>query len=132
MKYFASLTLCLLLILYACRTRTIQVKSSIYNATMEIQTKRYPVTVFEGNIKDDYSKVIQLAVVELRGKDGVDRGTVTDTAGNFLINDLPLGNYKIHVSTDGYQEADYEIKINEHTYYKCKIKLKRIEPEKAN
>lgn len=100
---------------------------------MEIQTKRYPITVFEGNIKDIYSsEVIPFAVVKLRDKNGVNRGIVTDTAGNFLIKDLPLGNYKLYVTTDGYQEAAYEFNINEHTYYKCEIKLKRIKPEKAN
>jgi len=130
MKYYVILTICLLISLHACKTKKIQIESSIYNTKMEIQTKRYPITVFEGNIKDIYSsEVIPFAVVKLRDKNGVNRGTVTDTAGNFLIKDLPLGNYKLYVTTDGYQEAAYEFNINEHTYYKCEIKLKRIKPE---
>jgi hypothetical protein len=64
MKYYTSLILCLLLSLYACRTRTVQVKSSIFNTSMKIQTKRYPITLFEGNIIDNYSKIIPFAVVE--------------------------------------------------------------------
>lgn len=133
MKYCVPIIICLIMTLYSCKTKKIQVESSIYNTKMEIQTKRYPITVFEGNIKDIYSsEVIPFAVVKLRDKDGVNRGTVTDTAGNFLVKDLPLGTYKLYVKTDGYQEAAYEFNINEHTYYRCEIKLKRIKPEKAN
>jgi uncharacterized protein YlxP (DUF503 family) len=133
MKYFASLTFCLLLSLYACRTRTVKVKSSIYNTTLELQTKRYPISVFKGKIKDIYSsEVIPYAIVDLRDKDGVNRGAVTDTAGNFLIEDLPFGNYILDVTTDGYQDATYEFNINEHAYYNCEIKLKRIKIEEAN
>jgi CarboxypepD_reg-like domain len=133
MKYYVTLTICLLISLYACRTRKVQVKSSIYNTKMEIQTKRYPITVFEGSIKDiNTNEVIPFAEVKLRDKDGINRGTATDTAGYFIIKNLPLGNCKLYINVDGYQESAYEFNISEHKYYKCEIKLKKIRPEKPN
>lgn len=132
MKYYVTLTICLLISLYACKTKKIQVESNKYNTQINIQTKRYPITVFAGNLIDmNSNEAIPFAEVKLIDRDGINRGAKTGSAGNFFIQDLPLGDYKLFITTDGYKEVYYEFKINEHNYYKFEIKLKRIKPEKS-
>jgi hypothetical protein len=131
MKYYVTITIYLITSLYACKTKKIKVESNIYNSQMEIQTKRYPITVFEGNLKDiNSSEAIPFAEVKLRDRDGINRDKITDKAGNFLIKDLPLGDFKLFITADGYQKITYDFSFNEHTYYNCEIKLKKIKPEK--
>ncbi len=131
MKNYVLFTICVTISLYACRTRKIKVESSIYNTTMEIQTKRYPITVFAGNVIDmNSNEAIPFAVVKCRDKDGINKGTTTDVAGYFIIKEVPLGNCKLKITVDGYQEAAYDFNSSEHNYYTCSIKLKKIRPEK--
>ena len=78
-----------------------------------------------------YSKeAIPLATVTLRGEDGINRGALTDSTGFFLIKDIPLGECRMEISSNGYQEIMFDFNIKEHAYYKCEIKLKQFEIEK--
>ena len=48
----------------------------------------------------------------------------------FLIKDIPLGECRMDISSNGYQEIMFDFNIKEHAYYKCEIKLKQFEIEK--
>ena len=121
----------LIVSLYACKTSKINFETNNNKSQININSKRYPITIFEGNVKELFSQeTIPFAEVELRGSDGINRGALTDSAGNFLIKDLPLGDCKMHITGNGYQEILFDFNIKEHAYYKCEIKLKQFETEK--
>ena len=131
MKYFVKIILSLIVSLYACKTSKINFETNNNKSQININSKRYPITIFEGNVKELFSQeTIPFAEVELRGSDGINRGALTDSAGNFLIKDLPLGDCKMHITGNGYQEILFDFNIKEHAYYKCEIKLKQFETEK--
>ena len=97
---------------------------------IDINSKRYPITIFEGNVMELNSKeAIPLVTVTLRGEDGINRGALTDSTGFFLIKDIPLGECSMDISSNGYQEIMFDFNIKEHAYYKCEIKLKQFEIE---
>jgi hypothetical protein len=58
-----------------------------------------------GKITDPTGAVIQAARVSaLQTETGLSRTTVTDNAGNYLLLELPVGHYRIEVSSPGFQK----------------------------
>ena len=117
--------------LSGCKTISNNFEFNENQSKIDINSKRYPITIFEGNVMELYSKeAIPLATVTLRGEDGINRGALTDSTGFFLIKDIPLGECRMEISSNGYQEIMFDFNIKEHAYYKCEIKLKQFEIEK--
>ena len=117
--------------LSGCKTISNNFEFNENQSKIDINSKRYPITIFEGNVMELYSKeAIPLVTVTLRGEDGINRGALTDSTGFFLIKDIPLGECRMDISSNGYQEIMFDFNIKEHAYYKCEIKLKQFEIEK--
>lgn len=51
-----------------------------------------------GTVKDEIGP-IPFATVAIKNRDFI---VVTDQDGNFIINDVPIGNYTVEVSSMGY------------------------------
>lgn len=117
--------------LSGCKTISNNFEFNENQSKIDINSKRYPITIFEGNVMELNSKeAIPLVTVTLRGEDGINRGALTDSTGFFLIKDIPLGECRMDISSNGYQEIMFDFNIKEHAYYKCEIKLKQFEIEK--
>lgn len=131
MKVSFIFILLLAVSLSGCKTISNNFEFNENQSKIDINSKRYPITIFEGNVMELYSKeAIPLATVTLRGEDGINRGALTDSTGFFLIKDIPLGECRMEISSNGYQEIMFDFNIKEHAYYKCEIKLKQFEIEK--
>ena len=117
--------------LSGCKTISNNFEFNENQSKIDINSKRYPITIFEGNVMELNSKeAIPLVTVTLRGEDGINRGALTDSTRFFLIKDIPLGECRMDISSNGYQEIMFDFNIKEHAYYKCEIKLKQFEIEK--
>jgi hypothetical protein len=131
MKVSLIFILLLAVSLSGCKTISNNFEFNENQSKIDINSKRYPITIFEGNVMELYSnEAIPLAKVTLRGEDGINRGALTDSTGFFLIKDIPLGECSMDISSNGYQEIMFDFNIKEHAYYKCEIKLKQFEIEK--
>jgi hypothetical protein len=131
MKVSFIFILLLAVSLSGCKTISNNFEFNENQSKIDINSKRYPITIFEGNVMELNSKeAIPLVTVTLRGEDGINRGALTDSTGFFLIKDIPLGECRIDISSNGYQEIMFDFNIKEHAYYKCEIKLKQFEIEK--
>ncbi len=131
MKVSFIFILLLAVSLSGCKTISNNFEFNENQSKIDINSKRYPITIFEGNVMELYSKeAIPLVTVTLRGEDGINRGALTDSTGFFLIKDIPLGECRMDISSNGYQEIMFDFNIKEHAYYKCEIKLKQFEIEK--
>lgn len=131
MKVSFIFILLLAVSLSGCKTISNNFEFNENQSKIDINSKRYPITIFEGNVMELYSKeAIPLVTVTLRGEDGINRGALTDSTGFFLIKDIPLGECRMEISSNGYQEIMFDFNIKEHAYYKCEIKLKQFEIEK--
>lgn len=60
-----------------------------------------------GTVKDEIGP-IPFATVAIKNRDFI---VVTDQDGNFIINDVPIGNYIVEVSSMGYKTHNENIKI---------------------
>ena len=60
-----------------------------------------------GTVKDEIGP-IPFATVAIKNRDFI---VVTDQDGNFIINDVPIGNYTVEVSSMGYKTHNENIKI---------------------
>lgn len=59
-----------------------------------------------GTILDPAGAAVAQATVTVKNMDtGLERATVTDDAGNFLIPELPIGQYQLTVQKSGFQTA---------------------------
>lgn len=59
-------------------------------------------------------------------------GAATDTDGNYLIPDIPVGNYKLKVSYVGYEtviQADILVRPDRTTFFNTELKRSAIESE---
>jgi hypothetical protein len=131
MKVSFIFILLLAVSLSGCKTISNNFEFNENQSKIDINSKRYPITIFEGNVMELNSKeAIPLVTVTLRGEDGINRGALTDSTGFFLIKDIPLGECRMDISSNGYQEIMFDFNIKEHAYYKCEIKLKQFEIEK--
>ena len=131
MKVSFIFILLLAVSLSGCKTISNNFEFNENQSKIDINSKRYPITIFEGNVMELNSKeAIPLVTVTLRGEDGINRGALTDSTGFFLIKDIPLGECRMEISSNGYQEIMFDFNIKEHAYYKCEIKLKQFEIEK--
>ena len=130
MKYTLAISLFLMLNLYACKTSTIKFENDDHKSRIALKSKRHATTHFEGHVQERYSgEAVPFVKVVMYGADGITRGAVTDTAGNFTIKDMSLGACQIRTNIDGYQDIKYDFNILEHAYHKITIKLKMIVPE---
>jgi hypothetical protein len=59
-----------------------------------------------GTVTDPSHAVVSAAAVTVKNADtGAVRGTTTDSAGQYQVVSLPVGNYEIHVTKTGFAEA---------------------------
>jgi hypothetical protein len=67
---------------------------------------------FSGTVKDAWSqKPVSLANISLYADGNLVLGSVTDSTGHFLINEIELGRYRLVVSYTGYQSFESELLI---------------------
>ena len=93
MKVSFIFILLLAVSLSGCKTISNNFEFNENQSKIDINSKRYPITIFEGNVMELYSKeAIPLATVTLRGEDGINRGALTDSTGFFLIKDIKILN----------------------------------------
>ncbi|MBS1803206.1 MAG: carboxypeptidase regulatory-like domain-containing protein [Acidobacteria bacterium] len=60
---------------------------------------------FRGTVTDPSGAVISNATVTARqAETGLSRDTTTDRSGNYVILELPVGHYSLHVAAKGFQE----------------------------
>src|SRR5690349_5728532 len=70
-----------------------------------------------GAVSDPTGAVVQSATVTARQVEtGLTRTTTSDSAGNFLILELPVGHYQIEVTAKGFQkylQGGISLNVNE-------------------
>lgn len=78
-----------------------------YDLSVSADTEDSPKPV-KGKIKDRSSNAVAGATVELYHNPGTTLLDTTSSApdGNFETDSVYAGNYRIHVSADGYQDTD--------------------------
>lgn len=76
---------------------------------MSLYTHAQMVTL-KGKVMNEEKKALEMANVVLQG---TKFGSTTDTLGNYLIKNIPLGTYKIVVTAIGYEKKEKVITIKE-------------------
>lgn len=133
MKAYLHIILLLAVSLLGCKISKNKVQSKETESTVVINCKHHdiPTSYISGKVTDFITReAIQFETVALRGRDGINRGAITDSVGNFLIKDIPLGDYNMQIVANGYKDIMIDFNIKEQAYYKCEIKLKQIKTEK--
>ena len=83
-------------------------------------------STLKGHVTDLESNepLIDIKII-LINSDGKTFGVITDQEGNFNLNNIPLGNYKIEIRGFGYEQIESQIKIESHTDFMLDVKLNR-------
>ncbi len=124
MKIYLKIILLLAISLSGCKTSKNTSEFKEYHSQMEIKSTLYQSTNFTGNVMElQTSEVIPFAKVVLTDEKGKYFGSITDEAGNFSIENLPLGVYRMRISAAGYRDVENVFDIKRHTNYKLEVKL---------
>lgn len=90
-------------------------------------TNLYAQNTIKGTVTDANTKQA-LAYVNIYVSD-IEKGTSTDENGIFQIDNLPIGNHKILISSIGYETQSLNISIPSKTNYTISLKPSAIEME---
>ena len=82
-------------------------KSILNGLLLLMLTNLYSQHTIEGSVKE-HSKHEALQFVNVYLPQ-LEKGTVTDESGNFILNNIPSGNYKIIFSIIGYETKSIDV-----------------------
>ncbi len=70
-----------------------------------------PTGALSGVVSKPTGAVVSEAKVELIGGPAPDRSTVTDSAGSYRFEDLPVGDYIVRVAASGFQPVEVRVAV---------------------
>ncbi|PIU82840.1 MAG: hypothetical protein COS68_07240 [Elusimicrobia bacterium CG06_land_8_20_14_3_00_38_11] len=102
------------------------VKNNIFMKQINVFTEAVEKAKILGTVMTSYGKKLPDAVVKF---DGQSKGTVlTNSGGEYKIENLSLGEYKLSVSSSGYIDAESIVKVDKlKAYTNVDFKLKPVE-----
>lgn len=127
MKTSFALLLILISGTYGCKLKKqARQPDELKYATINIQSKPNGgnTSTVTGHIKNlTDNEPIEFARVTFINDDGTTRGSETDMNGDFQINNLTSGNYRIRISRSGFTTFDQSIKIEQPSALKLEITI---------
>ena len=112
MKAYLNIILLLAVSLSGCKISKNKVQSKETESSVEINCTDHnkPTSYFSGKVTDiNTREAIQAARVVLRSFDRTELySALTDSEGNFIIKNIPLGNYNVTAEYMGYRTALFD------------------------
>ncbi|MFM1932946.1 MAG: hypothetical protein RL226_2249 [Bacteroidota bacterium] len=110
-----------------CSNSKKAVQSDDHKSTIHVDCKQnsVPTNTFSGKVTDLQTNegLAGTQVVLTHSETGASFGALADLEGNFTINDLPLGDYRLRVQNMSYQKIEMVVEMTEYSACVADIKL---------
>lgn len=126
MKAYLNYILLIAVILTGCKFNKSNSQYNDNESTFKIDCKHHSkqTSYFSGKVTDvKNDEPLVMATVEIQSINGAERyGCYTNSDGNFTIENVPLGKYRLRVTCLTFDQLDGEIEIKE--YSNCIVAIK--------
>lgn len=99
-------------------------KQNIVFLFIFISISSFSQFTLKGKVFDKNNNSIEFVNIILKDNDIILKGTISDTSGNFIINNINQGSYILCFSSIGYIDTCINIKLDSNIVYMCQLEFK--------